>query len=136
MSLVFTICWILSSGSSLEASRDQNFLFWKGLLTSTSSDLQINALQKMGDLQRPEAVPEISVLLSSENPELRYHAARSLARIPHEKSLQALSARLPREEDVYVRAEINRSLRVLREFQSRVDSRAEPSPEEGELMED
>jgi len=113
-----------------EPSRDHNFLFWLELSKSPSLDLQINALHRLGDVQRPEAVPAIEALLTSSQAELRYHAARTLAKIPHESSLQALSGRVNAEQDVYVRSEINRSIRILREVQTRSEGRSVPKDEE------
>lgn len=131
MSLIL-ISIFVSFVSSAESLRSQNYDFWAKQLTSSSTDLQINALAKLAEIKNFAAIPEVQKSLSSENAEVRYHAARCLAKLPNEKSIEVLASRIPSEKDVYVKAEITRSIRSLKEYFQKTMP-AEPTEDEEPL---
>lgn len=115
MSLLL-ISIFVSFVSSTDSIRSQNYDFWVKQLRTSSPDLQINSLAKIAEIKNFEAIPHVEKSLQSENAEVRYHAARCLAKLPNEKSIEVLANRFSLEKDVYVKAEINRSIRSLKEY--------------------
>jgi epoxyqueuosine reductase len=69
-----------------------------------------NVAVALGNWGSPEAVPALAVALNDEEPLVRGHAAWALCRIPDERSVDALRARLLVEEDEWVVSEIKSSL--------------------------
>ncbi len=69
-----------------------------------------NVAVALGNWGSPEAVPALAVALNDPEPLVRGHAAWALARIPDERSVDALRARLLVEEDEWVVSEIKSSL--------------------------
>lgn len=114
----------LITASAPVANRDQNFDFWVKQLRSPLVDVQVNALEKLAEIKNPNAISEMARSLNSENADVRFHAAESLAKIPNQQSLDALGERSRIEKDVYIKAEINRSIRRLKDF---FDSNTEDS---------
>lgn len=102
--------------SILQVSSQQNSDFWISQLNNRSIDLQINALQKLGEIRVSKAIPALQRSLDSGEASVRYYAAMALGRYTYQESLEVLSNRLVKEEDVYVKAEIRRSLSRLKEY--------------------
>ncbi|TVQ79744.1 MAG: HEAT repeat domain-containing protein [Bradymonadales bacterium] len=122
MQLVFFLIGIFGVQSPLEPLKNHNAVFWTRALDAPQEELKLNALRRLSDIKPPEAIPAIARQFESSSPRLRYQIAWTLGRIPHERSFQALSKQLEREEDSFVRGEINRSLRLLREiFERQID---------------
>jgi epoxyqueuosine reductase len=69
-----------------------------------------NVAVALGNWGSPEAVPALALALNDEEPLIRGHAAWALGRIPDERSLDALRARLAVEDDEWVISEIRSSL--------------------------
>jgi epoxyqueuosine reductase len=69
-----------------------------------------NVAVALGNWGAPEAVPALAAALSDEEPLVRGHAAWALGRIPEERSVDALRARLRLEEDEWVVSEIRSAL--------------------------
>jgi epoxyqueuosine reductase len=69
-----------------------------------------NVAVALGNWGSPEAIPALVAALSDEEPLVRGHAAWALGRIPDERSVDALRARLLVEEDEWVVSEIKSSL--------------------------
>ena len=69
-----------------------------------------NVAIALGNWGSPEAVPALAVALNDEEPLVRGHAAWALGRIPDERSVDALRARLAVEDDEWVISEIGSSL--------------------------
>jgi epoxyqueuosine reductase len=69
-----------------------------------------NVAVALGNWGSPEAVPALAVALNDEEPLVRGHAAWALSRIPDERSVDALRARLAVEDDEWVISEIRSSL--------------------------
>src|SRR4051812_36397685 len=74
---------------------NQNLDFFVHQLKSDSPDLKINALDKLGDLKNPAAIPAMAEALQDANPEVRYHAIRGLSKSPMPEALAALQDRVP-----------------------------------------
>ena len=69
-----------------------------------------NVAVALGNWGAPEAVPALAVALNDEEPLVRGHAAWALGRVPDERSVDALRARLRVEDDEWVISEIRSSL--------------------------
>jgi epoxyqueuosine reductase len=69
-----------------------------------------NVAVALGNWGAPEAVPALAIALNDEEPLVRGHAAWALGRIPDERSVDALRARLLGEGDEWVVSEIKSSL--------------------------
>jgi epoxyqueuosine reductase len=69
-----------------------------------------NVAVALGNWGSPEAVPALAIALNDAEPLIRGHAAWALGRIPDERSVDALRARLLVEEDEWVVSEIKSSL--------------------------
>jgi epoxyqueuosine reductase len=69
-----------------------------------------NVAVALGNWGSPEAVRALVAALSDEEPLVRGHAAWALGRIPDERSVDALRARLAVEDDEWVISEIRSSL--------------------------
>jgi epoxyqueuosine reductase len=69
-----------------------------------------NVAVALGNWGAPEAVPALAIALNDEEPLVRGHAAWALGRIPDERSVEALRARLAVEDDEWVISEIRSSL--------------------------
>lgn len=127
MSLILTVV----AGFLIQATEfntNQNYRFWLAQLKNSSVDIRINALEKLAEIKKLEAVPYIAQnALNSSEPEIRYHAARSLARLPSQDSLAFLGEQLRNEQDVYVKSEISRSIRSLKAYFEKI---APETPEE------
>jgi|GEM_PF-3987031 len=115
MKILFLLLF-LSVSSPEDANSTQNLDFWISQLKSSSIDLQINALEKLPEINNPKATPDIIESLQSPNAEIRYYAAVALAKLPTHEGLAALADRLVVEKDVYVKSEINRSIRKLKDY--------------------
>lgn len=128
---IFISAFVLFFGSlgvasaQARADRTQNYDFWRGQLQSPSIDIKIIALKKLASIRNLEAVNSIIPLLRSNNPEIRFQAARSLGRLASRKGLDALGQQGPSETDVYIKAEINRSIQTLRDYFEKLDAQIE-----------
>jgi epoxyqueuosine reductase len=69
-----------------------------------------NVAVALGNWGAPEAVPALVAALWDEEPLVRGHAAWALGRIPDERSVDALRARISAEEDEWVVSEIRSAL--------------------------
>jgi HEAT repeat protein len=127
---LFLSLQIFMSPAPIENFTQQNLNFWVNILESPQIELRMNALKVLSDLKSPAAVPNIERLFQSEDARLRYQVAWALGRIPDSSSQTALARQLPKEQDSYVKGEINRSLRLLRDVFERKIDMSGPADEE------
>lgn len=106
-------------------ANQQNLEFWTNQLQSESPDLQINAIQKVAELKEASTIPMLLAAARDDNPEVRFHAAKALSRIPDRASLEGLEALVATEKDPYVKSEIRRSVKSLTEIFNKA---AKPKP--------
>ena len=69
-----------------------------------------NVAVALGNWGSPEAVPALAIALNDEESLVRGHAAWALGRIPDERPVDALRARLAVEDDEWAISEIRSSL--------------------------
>jgi len=116
MIIQFTLSMLISlSPHLLEQNRD----FWHYQLESSSIDLRISALQKLGELRFIESLPYIIRSLSDSNSEVRFYAIKAMAKLPSEESKIELQTKFQVEKDPYLKSEIRRSIRVM-DFKFRI----------------
>lgn len=113
MSIIYS--FILTLSLQNFPDRAQNVDFWVKNLSSSSLDVRIISLQKLAEIRNDSSLPAIAQSLQAPNPELRFYAAKSLSKFLNEAALQILSDHLATEKDVYVKAEVNRSIRKIQE---------------------
>jgi len=115
--------------ADLDANRDQNIDFWINQLDSESVDLNINAIEKMAELQDPKALSYLASALRTAGPEVRFHIAKALSRFPTEAvATQILGPAQAAEKDVYIKAEINRSIRFIRDYLNKQQEKLRGEP--------
>ena len=115
--------------ADLDANRDQNIDFWINQLNSESMDLNINAIEKMAELQDPKALDYLASTLRTAGPEVRFHIAKALGRFPTEAvATQILGPAQAAEKDVYVKAEMNRSIRFIRDYLNKQQEKLQGEP--------
>jgi HEAT repeat protein len=107
----------------------QNKNFWMEQLSNPSVDIRINALQKLGELRFPDTIEAMTRSLKDPNSEVRFHAIRSLAKIPLEEARFQLQLRFHEESDPYLKSEIRRSMSAIDEV---LKKQAEEAAKEAE----
>jgi hypothetical protein len=123
----FIIISVFSSLLSIPDHLNQNLSYWMRQLDSQSLDLQLTAIRRLQEIKDPTSIASLQREFDESNPEIRAAAARALGRFPFEEALKALEARLPKESDSYVRSELNRSVRGLKQTFKRQDEKASGS---------
>ena len=120
----FVIITMLSALLSVPDHLNQNLNYWIKQLDSQSLDMQLTAIRKLQDIRNPQSISALQRELEELNPEVRAAAARALGRFPFEEALKAMEARLPTESDSYVRSELNRSIRGLKQTFKKQEEKA------------
>ncbi len=118
------LAFIISTQLLSTPAQSQNTEFWVSKLQSSSLDLRINALTRLAEIKDPISIEPIQTLLNDSEAEIRAAAARALGRFPYEDSLKALEAALSSEKDSYVKSELNRSIRGLRQTFKKQEEKA------------
>jgi len=112
---VFGLIFSLAINFSPEASL-QNSEFLVQQLKNDSSDLRINALEKLGELKYAETIPAIADRASDPVPEVRFAAIRALAKFANQPALDALNSSFSSETDSYLKSEIRRSKKSIEDI--------------------
>jgi HEAT repeat protein len=103
---------------------NQNLSYWLQALDSKSIDIQLTSIKRLQEIKDPQSISSIQRKLEDSEPELRAAAARALGRFPYETALKAMEAKLPTETDSYVRSELNRSIRGLKQTFKKQEEKA------------
>lgn len=109
-------------------NQNQNLEFWSRNLRNPSLDIRINAIQKIQELKSSESAAALTESLSSPDAEVRAAAARALGKLPYDNALVALESKVGQETDSYVKAEINRSIRGLKQVFQKQEEKAAGKP--------
>lgn len=94
----------------------QNKDFLVRQLQNSSSDLRINAAQKLGELRYPDTLSAIAELAKDPVPEVRFNAIQSLSKFSNQEALEVLATSFSSEADPYLKSEIRRAKKYIEDI--------------------
>lgn len=94
----------------------QNKDFLVRQLQNASSDLRINAVQKLGELRYPDTLSSLGDLAKDPVPEVRFAAIQGIAKFSNQEALDVLNSKFSNEADPYLKSEIRRSIKSIEDF--------------------
>lgn len=123
--MIFTLISFLGLTLYSPEAVVQNRDFLVDQLRNSSSDLRVNALQKLAELKYPETIPNIAALSRDPSADVRFAAIQALAKISTQAALDALNSSFSNETDSYLKSEIRRSKKGIEDLLKAETERAE-----------